>query len=229
MGIRLHFLPNHHSICLNPSLNHSDCESLKKSGKPSGTYSINPDGKGFFEMYCDMESDGGGWTVIQRRVDGSVDFDRDWSSYKQGFGSLLGNLWLGNDKIHRFTASGSTELRVDLGEKANKSFHYKYDKFFVADETYQYRLTFASRSGTPCGLLCYSHAMYFSTRDRVNEPHDDVLYLCAHNRGGARWYPLGCGVIDINGRCGSLYWTDTKREYQVKKSVVKISKPQSRQ
>ena len=97
-------------------------------------------------MYCDMESDGGGWTVIQRRVDGSVDFDRNWDSYKWGFGSLSGNLWLGNDKIHRLTASGSTVLRVDLEDKGYKPLHYKYYKFFVDDETNQYILTVISGS-----------------------------------------------------------------------------------
>ena len=45
--------------------------------------------------YCDMKTAGGGWTVIQRRVDGSEDFFRSWRSYKQGFGSLLHDYWLG--------------------------------------------------------------------------------------------------------------------------------------
>ena len=53
-----------------------------------GIYCINPDGSGAFEAFCDMTKDGGGWTVFQRRVDDSVDFYRNWTSYVAGCGKL---------------------------------------------------------------------------------------------------------------------------------------------
>ena len=72
-------------------------------------YKIDPDGLGEFEVFCDQKTAGGGWTVSQKRRDGSVDFFRAWDDYKRGFGNLNGELWLGLDKIHRLTVSGSLQ------------------------------------------------------------------------------------------------------------------------
>lgn len=51
-----------------------------------------------------------GWTVIQRRTDGSVDFYRDWNDYKAGFGDVEGEFWLGNDHIYQLTNQGEFQL-----------------------------------------------------------------------------------------------------------------------
>ena len=66
------------------------------------------------EAYCDATTDGGGWLVIQRRKDGSVDFNRDWVDYEEGFGELTGELWYGLCPIHCLTNQGQWELRMTI-------------------------------------------------------------------------------------------------------------------
>ena len=51
----------------------------------SGVYRIRPWGaQTAFDVYCEQDYYGGGWTFIQRRRDGSVDFNRNWDDYETG-------------------------------------------------------------------------------------------------------------------------------------------------
>uniref|UniRef100_A0A8C9MIK1 Fibrinogen C-terminal domain-containing protein n=1 Tax=Serinus canaria TaxID=9135 RepID=A0A8C9MIK1_SERCA len=108
-----------------------DCASVYSNGlRRSGIYSILPSVRGIpIEVLCEMDTEGGGWTVIQRRQDGSVDFNRTWNEYKEGFGDLNGEFWLGNDNIHRMTSQGDYSLRIDLEDWNNKHKHAFYQVF----------------------------------------------------------------------------------------------------
>ena len=85
-------------------------------------YTIKPDNQSAFQAHCDMDTDGGGWTVFQRRKDGSVDFYRYRTDYRQGFGILSGEFWLGLDKIHRLTP----QLRIDMQDFEGNSSYAQY-------------------------------------------------------------------------------------------------------
>ncbi|CAB3988571.1 Hypothetical predicted protein [Paramuricea clavata] len=116
------------------------CASLYESGERKDVvYAIDPDGFGTFQVWCDMLNDGG-WTVFQRRQDGSVDFYRDWSDYKVGFGNLSGEFWLGLDKIHRLTKSNQMVLIIDMMDFGGSNVYAKYQSFSVASESDNYRL-----------------------------------------------------------------------------------------
>ena len=86
--------------------------------------------------------------MFQKRKDGSVDFFRDWSQYKKGFGNLKnGELWLGLDKIHRLTNSERVKLRVDLEDWNGNTAHAEYDNFAVSNEATKYKLNLGTYSG----------------------------------------------------------------------------------
>ena len=176
-----------------------DCSDLLKSGHTqSGLYSVNPDGRGHFTVYCDMRTDGGGWTVFQRRQDGSIDFYRGWNDYKAGFGQLNAEFWLGNDKIHRLTASRPSSLRVELEDWKGVKVYAKYGKCNIGDEQAQYRLEVSSYSGTAGDSLGLHNNMAFSTKDRDNDRWSSSNN-CAVSFTGAWWYEK-CHTSNLNGQ-----------------------------
>ena len=205
----------------------TDCSDLLKSGQTqSGVYSVDPDGKGSFNVYCDMSTDGGGWTVFQRRRDGSVDFYRGWNDYKSGFGQLTAEFWLGNDKIHRLTASRPSSLRVELEDWNGAKAYAKYGRFTIGDEQAQYRLDVGSYSGTAGDSLASHNNMAFSTKDRDN---DRLSINCAVTFTGAWWYNA-CHNSNLNGKYlgekndnRGLRWIDFRGTLSLKFTEMKLS------
>jgi len=124
-----------------------NCAELYKAGERiNGVYTIDPDDSGAFDVFCDQTTAGGGWTVFQKRLDGSVDFNRGWADYKRGFGSLSGEFWLGLDKIKRLTKA-KNRLRVDLGDTQGKTAYADYDMFAVSSGRINYKLSLGTYSG----------------------------------------------------------------------------------
>lgn len=124
-----------------------NCAEIYNAGnRSSGVYTIQPDNGDAFNVYCDQTTAGGGWTVFQRRFDGSVNFYRGWDEYKRGFGNLNGEFWLGLNKIHRLTRKRS-KLLVDLEDFIGNTVFAQYNLFLVGDEGNQYSLSTGKYSG----------------------------------------------------------------------------------
>ncbi|XP_078356641.1 uncharacterized protein LOC144641505 isoform X3 [Oculina patagonica] len=173
-----------------------NCAELYKSGQRiSGVYTIEPDGSGAFDVFCDQTTAGGGWTVFQKRLDGSVNFYRGWADYKRGFGNLNGEFWLGLDKIHRLTKTTKNRLRVDLEDTAGKTAYAEYDMFAVTSERTKYKLSLGSYSGTAGDSLSYHRGRPFTTKDQDN---DSSGANCAVKHKGAWWYGA-CHSSNLNG------------------------------
>ena len=150
-----------------------------------------------------METDGGGWTVFQRRQNGSVDFYRNWTDYEDGFGNLTGEFWLGLGKINRLTKEQSNTLRVDLGDFDGNTAYAQYTTFSVSNSTTEYTLTVGGYSGTAGDSLINStfnygihNGMKFSTRDNDNDLGGN--FNCAQTYHGAWWFNT-CFRSHLNG------------------------------
>eukprot|EP00118_Oscarella_pearsei_P025729 m.308666 g.308666 ORF g.308666 m.308666 type:complete len:179 (+) comp44473_c0_seq1:931-1467(+) len=146
-----------------------------------------------------MDTDGGGWTVFQRRKDGSEDFYRGWNDYKGGFGNVSVEFWLGLDKINWLLnlENKENELRIDLKKKQTGTavVYSNYAKFSVGDESSGYVLRVSNYSGTAGNNLALHNGMKFTTKDNDNDPY---VLNCAKSYHGAWWYK-SCHSSNLNG------------------------------
>ncbi|KAF1412428.1 Angiopoietin-4, partial [Spheniscus magellanicus] len=148
------------------------------------------------QAYCDMETDRGGWTVIQLRANGSLSFQRSWREYKQGFGDAAGEYWLGNEAVHLLTSQAPYALRVELRDWEGGQVYAHYRKFQLGSERQLYRLSLQDYSGTAgqqSGMAL--QGTHFSTRDADN---DNCLCKCAQMLSGGWWFDA-CGLSNLNG------------------------------
>lgn len=169
-----------------------------------------------FKVVCKI-IDGAGWTVIQRRQDGRENFSRDWLDYKNGFGDLQGEFWVGNEKIHLLTTQGDYEMKIDMEEWNGKRHYAEYERFRVSNEHDKYRLHVRGYHGTAGdSLTAYwrTHdGMPFSTRDNDN---DNRFYdNCAEHYGGGWWYN-DCFESHLNGK---YYQNGSHNSYFVRNGI----------
>ncbi|KAK3576790.1 hypothetical protein CHS0354_002573 [Potamilus streckersoni] len=180
-----------------------NCQEILCSGQDAtGVYTIYPDANSNgVNVRCDMDTDGGGWTVFQRRVDGSVDFYRNWAEYKFGFGNADTEYWLGLETIHKLTSQANVKLRVDLIAPGSPQImaYAAFSSFTVGDETSNYRLTVAGYSGNAGDSLSNHSNMMFTTKDKDNDLDGNIN--CAVYFVGAWWYNK-CHLSSLNGLYG---------------------------
>ncbi|XP_078576488.1 uncharacterized protein LOC144862096 [Branchiostoma floridae x Branchiostoma japonicum] len=207
-----------------------DCAAYLAAGQTtSGVYTLDLSSNSV-EAYCDMDNEGGGWTVIQRRQDGSVPFNRTWEEYKLGFGNLSGEYWLGNDNIHLLTTRKNYKIRIVLEDWNNDTRFAEYSSFRVSGEADGYRLH-VSRSvsaGNAGDSLGYHDGQRFSTVDRDNDVYSGH---CSQWLGQAGWWFRQCSNSNLNGRylgnCGSscrggVVWSRFRDSYSLKSVSMKI-------
>ncbi|XP_065890562.1 fibrinogen-like protein A [Dysidea avara] len=156
--------------------------------------------------YCDTVTDGGGWLVIQRRKDGSEDFNRFWWEYEMGFGSLAGEFWYGLHAIHCLTSQGQWELRIDYTFTNGIKGYLSYSNFRVGPATEQYPLTISGFDGVTTDLFYtvttdFSWSLNgrkFTTRDRDNDRWSRNCAVANKGGNGGGWWYNHCSVLYLN-------------------------------
>lgn len=172
------------------------CEDVSASGR----YRLQLPGRSApITVICEMERLDGGWTVIQRRSSGLVNFNRSWTEYRDGFGFVgqYEDYWLGLEIIHQLTKKGDQELLVQLHNETGHYEYGRYQRFQLTGENDGYKLfPLVEFHGKIGEMLNNSRDMKFSTYDRDNDKLTDGN--CAQKYGGGWWY-YKCGPTFLNG------------------------------
>ncbi|XP_078340235.1 ryncolin-1-like [Crassostrea virginica] len=185
-----------------PENNFKSCSDILKK-KPhrknrDGVYTIHLSTGVKKRVYCDMTTDGGGWTVIQKRFDGSTDFQtKSWQNYAEGFGNPGHEYWIGNDAIHDLTKSGKAKLRIDLKKFNGEQGNVTYSTFKVGSKSEKYKLTVGGFKGSldMKDSFSYHNGMMFSTKDNDNDKNSGN---CAASYGNGWWFN-SCYYSSLNG------------------------------
>ncbi|XP_055943293.1 techylectin-5B-like isoform X2 [Argiope bruennichi] len=170
-----------------------DCSEHYANGNyESGVYQIYPNSKSI-NVFCDMNTDGGGWTVIQRRGNFTPleNFYRNWNDYKQGFGSIERDFWLGNENIHVLSTQVPVEIRFELEDVRGERRFAKYKSFHIDDESQNYTLHISGYSGDAGDGMKYHDGQEFSAKDRGN-------YRAAVALKGS-WWIFEWAYVHLNG------------------------------
>ncbi|XP_060081812.1 SCO-spondin-like, partial [Ylistrum balloti] len=172
------------------------CAELYNGGhRTSGVYTIAPSAHQPLNVVCNM-TDGGGWTVLQHRLHGSVSFNRSWTDYVTGFGDLRGDFWLGLEYIHELTTQG-VHVVIDMIGKQGSSIRYSYDHFEVKNATTSYELLVANDNSVNC--TSYSRLMY-NNGSKFSTPDKPGIHGCSSH--GSGWWFNECSYFNINGIIG---------------------------
>ncbi|XP_037112704.1 angiopoietin-related protein 6 [Syngnathus acus] len=211
-----------------------DCKHALESGETTtGIYLLRlQSANRLLQAWCDQNHAQGGWTVIQRRQDGSVNFFRNWEQYKHGFGNLDGEYWLGLEHLYWLTKQAKYKLRVVLEDWQGRQVFAEYDSFRLEPESDWYRLRLGQYRGNAGDSLSWHNNKAFTTLDRDKDAYTGN---CAHYQKGGWWYHM-CAHSNLNGvwyRGGhyrsryqdGVYWAEFHGGSYSLKRVLMMLKP----
>jgi len=151
------------------------------------------------------------WIVVHQRLttDHSL-FNQSFSGYQNGFGTINGSFWMGNENIHLLTQTGSQpyKLRVEMLSTGNQWRSAEYSSFSLDDNTHKYTLHVNGYSGdagdslqyTGYGGTVFHNGQKFSTFDQ------DTINSCAERFGNAGWWYKDCYMCCLTCNSAQYIW-----------------------
>ncbi|XP_050082298.1 fibrinogen C domain-containing protein 1-like [Anopheles aquasalis] len=199
---------------------------IKVSGKYNirASESVSP-----FIGFCEQEKFEGGWLIIQQRSNGTLDFDRDWIDYRNGFGQVGEEVWIGLEQIHQMTTARACELLVELTDFDGTHKYARYSRFVIGSEAEQYRIrTLGTYSGTAGDAFGKHNEMMFTTRDRDNDKDKEN---CARQYNGGWWFK-NCHIaflhgpyVNNSGKKSGIFWYPFKNSWSGLSSSKMLIRP----
>ncbi|XP_039474571.1 angiopoietin-related protein 5 isoform X2 [Oreochromis aureus] len=195
-----------------------DCSDIKDNlvsvvpKIPSGIYIVHPENTdSSFEVFCEMDYMGGGWTVMQRRSDGLTDFKRSWDGYVDGFGHLAGEHWLGLRKVFHIVNQKDTrfQLHIALVSHDDVTSYASYDDFRLDSETQFFSIHLGRYAGD--AFRGYDQEQNqdtapFSASDVDNDGCNPFCSIgnctvesCSIHHNHTGWWFNQCGLANLNG------------------------------
>ena len=179
------------------------------------------------EGYCNADVDGGGWLVVQRRQDGSVDFNRGWVEYEEGFGSLTGEFWYGLRPLHCLTNQGQWRLRIDFTLTNGTKSYMSYNSFSVGPANSLYRFSISGFTGITSEdpFKAYNiNGMKFTTKDRDNDWNSGNCAISGAGKDSGGWWYNYCARVQPNNQYKSrhgIYFSDGWHSFQFIEMKIK--------
>ncbi|XP_047499769.1 angiopoietin-related protein 7-like isoform X2 [Penaeus chinensis] len=222
----------------------SNCEAhFCKGALKDAVYEVFPSrNEGPATVWCDMSSSKGGWTMFLKRQQQTIqeNFARPWEEYRNGFGDVDAEHWLGLEHLHKMTSAAPMVLRLEVKAFDGASRWAEWDTFSVAGSDTQYKLTVAGYSanstlGDPLTFSRNISGMAFSTLDRDNDKLslDCVEY---YSSGGGWWYASCSDIkptapLTSSGRLNtlmSMWWSTSYAQWTSLREVKLMFRPRER-
>ena len=190
---------------------------------PHTIYPYAPDPAGL-NVVCDQETNNGGWIIYQRRVDGTLNFTRNWAQYSRGFWTTGGNmteLWLGNEKVYQLLhkyGSNEVTLRIELDAFDGARGWIEVSDFKMADGSHanKYGLHWNRCNASGGSDMVDSWNAHMDLTFKTHDKVDNRQHCFDNHHTGGWWYSRQCGTVLLNGEYINSATTNTTKSIYVR-------------